>query len=98
MNIGEALRLLRVFHDLKQTELSEKIGLSKSYISEIEGGTRVPSLETIDIYARGFQMPVSSIIFFAENLMEAKQGKNTTKKVAVVSSKVVKLLQFLEDV
>ena len=36
--LSEALRLIRVFHDLKQTELADRLGVSKSYLSEIESG------------------------------------------------------------
>lgn len=34
--LSEALRLIRVFHDMKQTELAQRLGISKSYLSEIE--------------------------------------------------------------
>ena len=36
--LSEALRLIRVFHDMKQTELADRLSISKSYLSEIEGG------------------------------------------------------------
>ena len=48
--INEALRLIRVFHDLKQFELAERLKVSKSHISEIESGTKAPSLELIEKY------------------------------------------------
>ena len=59
--INEALRLLRVFHDLKQFEMAEKLGISKSHISEIEKGSKSPSLDLIERYASEFSIPVSSI-------------------------------------
>ncbi|WP_413818560.1 helix-turn-helix transcriptional regulator [Sphingobium sp.] len=66
--LGEALRLIRVYHDLKQKQAAERLGVSTSYISEIEKGTKTPTLETIERYAKAFDMPVSSIIFFSESL------------------------------
>ena len=33
---GEVLRLLRVFNDIKANELAKQLGISKSYLSEIE--------------------------------------------------------------
>ena len=33
--IGETLRLLRVFNNYTMTEMSQKVGLSQSYISEM---------------------------------------------------------------
>ena len=61
--LGEALRLIRVYHDLKQKEAAERLGVSTSYISEIERGTKTPTLDVIDRYSREFDIPVSSIMF-----------------------------------
>ena len=45
--LSEALRLIRVFHDVKQNELAERFGVSKSYLSEIESGKKLPSIDFI---------------------------------------------------
>ena len=37
---SDALRLVRVFHDMSQTALAERLGISKSYLSEIEKGEK----------------------------------------------------------
>jgi transcriptional regulator with XRE-family HTH domain len=91
--INEALRLIRVFHDLKQFEAAERLAISKSHISEIEKGNKTPSLDLIDRYSQEFQIPVSAIMFFAEELPNAKRGNATKAKIA---SKVVDLLKFIE--
>lgn len=91
--INEALRLIRIFHNLKQVELAEKLGISKSYISEIEKGNKSPSLDLIDRYARAFNMPVSSIMFFAEELPNAKSGDRIRSRIA---EKVIGILRFVE--
>ena len=91
--INEALRLLRVFHDLKQFEMAEKLGISKSYISEIEKGTKSPSLDLIERYATEFNIPTSSIMFFAEKIPMAKDGGKAKAKIA---SKVLDILKFVE--
>lgn len=91
--IHEALRLIRVFHDLKQVELAEKLGVSKSHISEIEKGNKSPSLDLIRRYAAEFKIPVSSIMFFAEELPNAKSGDKIRSKIA---GKVVDILRFVE--
>jgi len=91
--INEALRLMRVFHDLKQVELAEKLGISKSHLSEIEKDVKKPSLELIERYAVTFKIPVSSIMFFAEELPQAKAGDRVRSKIA---SKVIDILRFVE--
>lgn len=91
--LGEALRLIRVYHDLKQKQAAERLGLSTSYLSEIERGVKTPTLDIIQRYGDVFEMPVSSIMFFSENV-----GKRGTIDQArtFVAGKVVSLLQFLE--
>lgn len=91
--LNEALRLIRVFHDLKQVELAERIGVSKSHISEIEKGNKSPSLDLVQKYAETFKMPVSSIMFFAEELPTAKTGRKVRPKIA---GKVIDILRFIE--
>ena len=91
--IHEALRLIRVFHDLKQVELAEKLGVSKSHVSEIEKGNKTPSLDLIQRYATEFKIPVSSIMFFAEELPNAKSGDKIRSKIA---GKVIDILRFVE--
>lgn len=91
--IHEALRLIRVFHDLKQVELAERLGVSKSHISEIEKGNKSPSFDLIQRYATEFKIPVSSIMFFAEELPNAKSGDKVRSKIA---GKVIDILRFVE--
>ena len=95
--ISEALRLLRVFHDLKQKDLAEKLEISKSHISEIENGNRTPSLDVIERYAEVFRIPVSSIMFFAENIEGAQSGESGGNSVkTAVASKVIGFLKLIE--
>jgi len=96
--LSEALRLLRVFHDMKQKELASKLDISKSYVSEIENGNRTPSFEVIEKYAMLFKIPVSSIIFFSEQI-EAKQSNKGSASRArhTIASKIINFLQLLED-
>lgn len=96
--LSEALRLLRVFHDMKQGELAERLELSKSYISEIENGNRTPSLEVIEKYADFFNVPVSSIMFFSEQLGikdgDKPRGGGARK---VIASKILNFLKLVEE-
>lgn len=96
--ISEALRLLRVFHDLKQKELAEKLEISPSHISEVENGNRTPSLEVIQKYAVVFRVPVSSILFFSESIDNAQQGKTSSDKAkTAIASKVIRFLKLIES-
>ena len=92
--LNEALRLIRVYHDMKQNEAADKLGISKSYLSEIEKGHKKPSLDLLRKYESAFDIPTSSIMFFSENL-----GKSPTKEKAriFVASKIISLMKFLEE-
>ncbi|GIK79176.1 MAG: hypothetical protein BroJett024_02810 [Alphaproteobacteria bacterium] len=92
--IGEALRLVRVYHDQKQSDLAERLGIVKSYLSEIERGEKKPTLALLEKYAQEFRLPISSILFFAESI-ESKEPFDRSR--TFVASKILKLLQFLED-
>lgn len=91
--LGEALRLIRVYHDLKQKELAERLEISTSYLSEIENGHKTPTLELIQRYSATFKIPVSSIMFFAESV---EAGGTFERARSLVAGKMVGLMQFLE--
>lgn len=91
--IGEALRLIRVYHDLKQKAVAEKLDISASYLSEIEKGRKTPTLDVIQRYSDGFGIPVSSIMFFAESI---ESGAPNDRARSFLAGKMIGLLQFLE--
>lgn len=90
--LNEALRLIRVFHDLNQKDLADKLGISNSYLSEIESGKKTPTLEVIEKYSEVFNMPSSSILFFSENLDSGDKSEKTKKSI---SNKVIKILDWI---
>ncbi|WP_373529975.1 helix-turn-helix transcriptional regulator [Nostoc sp.] len=92
--LSEALRLMRVFYDLTQKELAEKLGISKSYLSEIESGKKTPTLELLNRYSEFFDIPASSIMFFSESL---NKDIKTEKLRTFVSSKILAILNFIAE-
>jgi len=91
--LGEALRLIRIFHDCKTSKLAEALELSPSYISEIENNKKNPSMDTLKKYADYFDTSVSSIMFFAESVDKDKESnfKKATRK------KLLKFMQIIEN-
>lgn len=90
--ISDALRLIRVLHDKKSRDLAAELGISASYLSEIEHGRKRPSLDIISEYARVFRLKPSVILFFAEELSEAE----TSKKHAGVRSKLLLFMRAVD--
>ena len=63
MEIGEKLKKLRREKDLTLRELSEKTGISLSFISDIEHGRRKnPSIENLQKIARGLGVPTAELL------------------------------------
>ena len=90
--LAEALRLIRVFHDMRSSELAKKLDISTSYLSEIESGKKDPSMDLISRYAEFFNISSSSILFFAEELGNCK-NKSLIKSIR---QKLLKFLQIVE--
>lgn len=66
--LHRALRTIREIHRLQQTEIAERLGISRSHLSEIEGGKKAVSMELLSRYADVFDVPPSTFLSFAESL------------------------------
>ncbi len=62
--LGKRLKLLRSEAGLTQERLSIATGLSQTYISGVENGTRNPSLKTLDKLAKALRVKISDITDF----------------------------------
>lgn len=94
---GQALKLLRRYQGLNQSNLAKRLDVSRSYISELESGNRTPSLDLLRRYAEVFNVPVSSLVFFAEALQD-KENLSSRLEAAkgVIARKIVALLTVLD--
>ncbi|WP_299579515.1 helix-turn-helix transcriptional regulator [uncultured Microbulbifer sp.] len=90
--IHRALKLIRQFHSVKQAELAEKFGMSKSYLSEIESGKKTVSFELLEKYSEEFEISTSSLVFFSESV----SNKNTIpeKFKQFSSGKILDLMEW----
>ena len=66
MVIGSRLRELRREKNLTQRDMEESMGLARCYVSRVEHGTTVPSLETLHRFAAALSIPLYQI-FYAPN-------------------------------
>lgn len=53
-----AIKLWREYRGLTQQELSERAGISKAYLSQIESGKRQGRLDTLSALARSLEVPL----------------------------------------
>ena len=90
-----ALKLIRQYHRLSQVELANRLGLSKSFISELEREDgKKPSVDVLERYASYFKIPLSSLLVFAERSDNAELEDRARDYVA---DKVLKMLEWLEE-
>jgi len=81
MNLGKAIKLIRTQRALSQSDLAELTGLSVSYLSLIERNKRDPTLSTICNIASKLYIPVSLLMFLAD---EGEADKIIGKKLATM--------------
>lgn len=93
--LNKALRLVRVYHDVTQTEAARRLDLSKSYISEIENGKKNVSLDILERYSKEFDIPVSSLMLFAEHADDPKFIENARTFIA---DKALKMLDWMVNI
>ena len=73
---------------MKQVDLAEKLQISRSYLSEIESGTKTISVALLDKYSQIFKVPASTFLLFKDAVVEpANKGQADHAK---------RLLKFFE--
>jgi transcriptional regulator with XRE-family HTH domain len=58
MVIGEKLKALRAQKNMMQGDVEQRTGLLRCYISRVENGHTVPSVDTLEKMARALQVPM----------------------------------------
>lgn len=65
MNIGETIKNYRLQKGMSQGDIEKRTGLLRCYLSRVENGHTVPSLDTLAKIAGAMELPLSQ--FFSEN-------------------------------
>jgi transcriptional regulator with XRE-family HTH domain len=65
MKIGTTIRTHRLQKGLSQGDIEKKTGLLRCYLSRVENGHTVPSLDTLSKIALSLDMPIAQ--FFADD-------------------------------
>ena len=63
MIIGTRLRKLRENKDFSQGDIEKRTGLLRCYISRVENGHTVPSLETLERLASALEIPLYQMFY-----------------------------------
>jgi transcriptional regulator with XRE-family HTH domain len=89
--LHKALKIVREVHRMKQGELADALGISKSYLSELERGEKKVSLDELNKYASAFDVPASTFLSF----MEALEGQSDARRAR--AKKLLSVLAWTVD-
>src|SRR5579863_5378590 len=59
MNIGETIRNYRLGKGMSQGDIEKRTGLLRCYLSRVENGHTIPSLDTLSKIAGAMELPLS---------------------------------------
>lgn len=65
MNIGETIKNFRLQKGMSQGDIEKRTGLLRCYLSRVENGHTIPSLDTLAKIAGAMELPLSQ--FFADS-------------------------------
>ena len=64
--LGEKIKKERLINKLTQAKLAEKVGISPTFLGQIERGEKIPSLETVGNIAVTLNVTIDGLMFEAE--------------------------------
>src|ERR1700692_99512 len=62
MNIGETIRNYRLGKGMSQGDIEKRTGLLRCYLSRVENGHTIPSLDTLSKIAGAMELPLSQFL------------------------------------
>jgi len=79
MLIGQKLREIRESKNLSQGDVEERTGLLRCYTSRVENGHTVPSVGTLEKYARALEVPLYKLFHDGEGPVKKPDFKAMKK-------------------
>ncbi len=93
--LSEALRIIRVFHDLSQIEAAKALEISAPYLSQLGSGQKTASIDVIQKYTSAFDVPASSIFLLSERIQNADYSYESPSSLA--APKILRILDWLHE-
>jgi transcriptional regulator with XRE-family HTH domain len=70
MVIGDKVRMLREQKNLSQGDIEKRTGLLRCYLSRVENGHTVPSIDTLEKLARALEVPMYRLFTGEEHVIK----------------------------
>lgn len=99
MVIGTRLRKLREERKLSQGDIEERTGLLRCYVSRVENGHTIPSIETLERLASALEIPLYQLFYEGNEPPPLPNlSRRKTTEELVVNEASQKELRFFEKV
>jgi transcriptional regulator with XRE-family HTH domain len=94
MVIGDKLKALREQKNLSQGDIEKRTGLLRCYISRVENGHTVPSVDTLEKLARALEVPMYRLFTDDEHVKKPNIPAEAIRSRAANSKKDSELRKF----
>lgn len=99
MVIGTRLKQLREERSLSQGDIEKRTGLLRCYISRVENGHTVPSIETLERIAAALEIPLYQLFYEGNELPPLPNlSKRPTNEELALDAEQEKEMRFFEKV
>src|SRR6266404_3653301 len=92
MYLAERIRQVREAKHLSQGDIETRTGLLRCYVSRVENGHTVPSLETLEKFARALELPLYHLMFDGDKPPVMPKAAKYTSEDSLESSRSGALL------
>lgn len=77
MDLGHAFKELRFKRKARQGYICNQAGISQTYLSQIENGLKVPSIEVINGLCAIYKVPPAIVFWMATKEQDVQKGKRS---------------------
>ena len=83
MNIGESIKRIRISSvpRLNQGDFAKRIGITQTYLSQIETGAKIPSISVLEVISNQFEIPLAIIFWFGLEESDIAETKRNHYKI-----------------
>jgi transcriptional regulator with XRE-family HTH domain len=104
MVIGDRLKTLRETKNLSQGDIEKRTGLLRCYVSRVENGHTVPSVETLEKFARALELPLYHLMFDGDkppappkSIKRTEDSLESSRSGVLLMKKMVGLLAKMDQ-
>lgn len=80
MNIGKGIKQIREKSGINQVAFAELIGITQSYMSQIESNKKKPSIDLLEKISQQVFIPLPILLWFTVDVGDVKDGMEESFK------------------